>query len=371
VTVPPRALRRALAVLAAVAVVLGSATPARADSIRDQQWYWGPLEVDQAQRITKGAGVIVALLDTGVDGSHPDLKGAVLPGRQVVQNKPAGNLDANGHGTGMAGVIAGRGHGGGAGVLGIAPEAKIMPVRPVNDSYFVAQGIRWAVANGAKVINMAFATRDSESLRAAVREAAAADVVLIGTSGNDGDTDNEPEYPGAYPEMLTVGAVDRKNKVAKFSNHGKQVDLVAPGVDIPGPAPDNDYVLGDGTSGAAAIVAGAAALIRAKFPDLSAAEVVDRLTGTAIDRGAKGRDDYYGIGQLDLLAALTAPQPRASGSAAPAATDAPVAVPAAPPVDDGSGGIPPLVIVAAGLVLLLGAVLVAVLLIARSRRAGG
>ncbi|MEU7902788.1 S8 family serine peptidase [Actinoplanes sp. NPDC049118] len=368
---PGRILRRALAGLAAIAVVLGPAAPARAEGIRDQQWYLGPLKVGEAQRITKGDGVIVALLDTGVDATHPDLRGAVLPGRQVVQNKPAGNLDSVGHGTGMAGVIAGRGHDGDRGVLGIAPRAKIMPIRPINDTYFVAQGIRYAVANGAKVINMAFATRDSESLRAAVREAAAADVVLIGTPGNDGDTDNELEYPGAYPEVLTVGAVDRKNKIAKFSNHGRQVDLVAPGVEIPGPAPDNKYVLGNGTSGAAAIVAGSAALIRARYPDLSAAEVVDRLIGTAIDRGAKGRDDYYGNGQLNLLAALTAAQPRPSASAAPPATDAPAAVAVATPADDDGDGIPPLVIVGAGLVLLLAAVPVAVFLIVRSRRAGG
>jgi type VII secretion-associated serine protease mycosin len=364
---PRRIPRRTLAVLAAVAVVLGSATPANADAIRDQQWYWGPLKVDQAQRITKGDGVIVALLDTGVDATHPDLRGAVLPGRQTVQNKPAGNLDAVGHGTGMAGVIAGRGHGGDRGVLGIAPRAMIMPIRPVNDTYFVAQGIRYAVAHGAKVINMAFGTRDSESLRSAIQEAAAADVVLVGTSGNHGDTTNDLEYPG----VLTVGAVDRDNRIAKISNHGEQVDLVAPGVEIPGPAPGNTYVRGDGTSGAAAIVAGSAALIRAKYPDLTAAEVVERLTSTAIDRGAKGRDDYYGAGQLDLLAALTAAQPGPSGSAAPTTTDAPAAVGVAAPTDDGTDGIPPLVIVGAGLVLLLGAALTVVLLVARSRRAGG
>jgi len=361
-------VRRALVGAVAVALVLGTATPARADRIRDQQWYWGPLKVAQAQKVSKGAGIIVGLLDTGADGTHQDLRGAVLPGRQVVENRPAGT-DFEGHGTGMAGVIAGRGHGDGAGVLGIAPAAKIMPIQPINDTYFAAQGIRWAVQHGAKVINLAFATHASESLQAAVREAVAADVVLVGSAGNDGDTDNELEYPGAYPEVLTVGAVDRKNKIAKISNHGKQVDIVAPGVDIPGPAPDDKYVLGTGTSGATAIVSGAAALIRAKYPDLSAAEVVERLTSTAIDRGAKGRDDYYGIGQLDLLAALTVAQPEASS--APAVPDAPAALPRAAPTDDSDGGIPPLVLVAAGLVLLLGALLAVVLLLARSRRSAG
>ena len=336
--------------------------------MRDKQWFWKPLEVARAQQVSKGDGVVVAVLDSGVDGSHRDLGGAVLPGRQVVQNKPAGDLDTNGHGTGMAGIIAGRGHGGDAGVLGIAPRAKIMPIAPANDTFFVGQGIRWAADNGAGIIVLAFGIADGESLRAAVSAAAEADVVLIGTSGNSGDKGNEVEFPGAYPEVLTVGAVDRDNKVAKFSNHGPQVDLVAPGVDIPAPAPDGKYVTGTGTSGAAAIVAGAAALIRAKYPDLSAAEVVQRLTATATDRGDKGRDDYYGAGQLDLLAALTAPQPGASATP-PLVAEAPVAVPDASSVDEDSG-IPPLVFVAAGLMLLLGAVGVGIAVFARSRRTG-
>ncbi|GAA3903817.1 S8 family serine peptidase [Actinoplanes auranticolor] len=342
--------------------------PARADAVRDKQWFWKPLEVSQAQQISKGEGVVVAVLDSGVDGSHRDLGGAVLPGRQVVQNKPVGDLDTNGHGTGMAGIIAGRGHGDDAGVLGIAPRAKIMPIAPANDTFFVGQGIRWAADNGAGIIVLAFGIADGESLRAAVSAAAEADVVLIGTSGNSGDKGNEVEFPGAYPEVLTVGAVDRDNKVAKFSNHGPQVDLVAPGVAIPAPAPDGKYVTGTGTSGAAAIVAGAAALIRAKYPDLSAAEVVQRLTATATDRGDKGRDDYYGAGQLDLLAALTAPQPGATATPPPVA-EAPVAVPDASSADEDSG-IPPLVFVAGGLVLLLGAVGVGIAVFARSRRTG-
>jgi type VII secretion-associated serine protease mycosin len=359
--------RRVVAVLAAIAVVFGSAVPARADSIRDKQWFWAPLEVEQAQRISKGAGIVVAVLDTGVDAGHRDLGGAVLPGRQVVQDKPAGDLDTVGHGTGMAGVIAGRGHGDGGGVLGIAPQAKIMPITPANDTFFVAKGIRWAADHGAKVINLAFGVADGEGLRAAVSEAAAADVVLVSTAGNTGDKGNELEYPGAYQEVLTVGAVDRRDRVAKFSNHGPHVDLVAPGVDIPAPAPDDKYVTGTGTSGAAAIVAGAAALIRAKYPELSAAEVVQRLTGTAIDRGDKGRDDYYGAGQLDLLAALEAPQPDPAGSAPAQAPAGPVAAPGAAP-DDADRGLPPLLFVGAGVALLL---VVGALLLARLRRAGG
>jgi type VII secretion-associated serine protease mycosin len=359
---PGRAARPFVAACAVVAVVLGSAVPARADSVRDKQWYWAPLEVGQAQKISKGAGVVVAVLDTGVDSGHPDLDGAVLPGRQVVQDKPAGDLDTVGHGTGMAGIIAGRGHGAGRGVLGVAPQAEIMPITPANDTFFVAKGIRYAAEHGAKVINLAFGIDDGEGLRAAVTEAAAADVVLVGTAGNTGDKGNGLEYPGAYPEVLTVGAVDRRNRIAEFSNHGPHVDLVAPGVDIPAPAPDGKYVTGTGTSGAAAIVSGAAALIRAKYPELSAAEVVQRLTGTAIDRGDPGRDDYYGAGQLDLLAALAAPKATAGPSSVPV-IDAPAAAPA-----EEDGGLPPLLFVGVGVVLLL---LLGAVVVARLRRAGG
>jgi len=370
---PPtaRVAHQLLAALAVIVVVLGPAVPARADSVRDKQWFWAPLKVSQAQQISKGAGVVVAVLDTGVDSSHPDLRGAVLPGRQVAQNKPAGDLDTVGHGTGMAGIIAGRGHGGAAGVLGIAPRAKIMPITPSNDTFFVGQGIRWAAGHGAKVIVLAFGIDDGEGLRAAVSDAAAADVVLIGTSGNSGDKGNEVEFPGAYPEVLTVGAVDRRNRVAAFSNHGPQVDLAAPGVDIPAPAPDDKYVTGTGTSASAAIVAGAAALIRARYPELTAADVVQRLTGTAIDRGDPGRDDYYGAGQLDLLAALAAPAAPAgtAPSAGPAGTAPSAAVaPVAAPADE-DGGIPPLVFVAAGAALLLG--VAAAVLVGRRRRPGG
>ncbi|UQU65717.1 type VII secretion-associated serine protease mycosin [Couchioplanes caeruleus] len=351
--------------LAALLIVAISAVPARADSIRDKQWYWSPMKVSEAQKITKGGGVVVAVLDTGVDAGHPDLRGAVLPGRQIVQNKPAGNDDSVGHGTGMAGIIAGRGHGSGDGILGIAPQAKILPIRPVNDTFFVAQGIRWAVDHGAKVITLAFQIDPSENLQSALKEAAAADVVLVGAAGNEADKGNDLEYPGAYPQVLTVGAVDRRNKVAAFSNHGPQVDLAAPGVDITVPAPGNTYAEVEGSSVSAALVAGAAALIRAEHPDLTAAQVVNRLTSTAIDRGTKGRDDYYGAGQLDLMAALTAPEPKA-GSAAPATTEPPAAAPPTGPVSDDDEGIPPLVIVAAGVVLLAAATL-AVFLLARRR----
>jgi type VII secretion-associated serine protease mycosin len=361
--VAARSVRAGVAVAVTLAVVFVGAVPARADGTRRDEWYLSTLQVTQAQRITKGAGVVVAVVDQGVSTEHPDLKGAVLAGRDTVAQKNDGHFDPDGHGTAMAGIIAARGRGG-SGLLGLAPEAKILPVRPSNDTYFAAEGIRWAASHGAKVINMSFAIGGSENLQAAVKEAAVADVVLVGAVGNTGDKGNALEYPVAYPEVLGVGAVDRTGKVPGFSQHGPQVDIVAPGTDIPSLYLGNDYRTGRGTSDAAAIVSGAAALVRAKYPDLSAAEVVQRLTETAIDKGDRGRDDYYGNGQLDLVAALTAPQP--ATSSAPAVTHAPAAAPAAAADEGHRGGIPPLAIIAAGVVILAGAVLAVIFAIRRS-----
>jgi subtilisin family serine protease len=191
-------------------------------------------------------------------------------------------------------------------------------------------------------------------------------VVLVGAAGNTGDKGNAAEYPVSYPEVLGVGAIDRKGKVLPFSQHGPQVDLVAPRVDMPTAGLGSQYRTGYGTSDAAAVVSGAAALIRAKHPDLSAPQVVQILTSTATDKGDKGRDDYYGNGELDLVKALTAPAPRPSPSV-PQVTDAPAAAPALPSDDDSGGGIPPLAIVAVGVVLLAGAVLIAIIAARRAR----
>jgi type VII secretion-associated serine protease mycosin len=360
---------RVVAALVTLLAVTVPATPARADRIRNLQWYWDDLQVTQAQRISEGKGVTVALLDTGVDRSHIDLKGAVKGGQSIAEHRVPSNLDPEEHGTGMAGIIAGRGHGSGgdSGVRGIAPQATIMPIDPINDTLMVSRGIDWAVDHGAKVINLSFEVVPSETLHNSIRKARAAGVVLVAAVGNQGKEGNPVEYPGAYPEVITVGALDKNGKIAAKSNHGKQVDLTAPGVAIPGPKPEGGYVSMTGSSAATAIVSGVAALIFAKYPDLTPAQVEARLIGTATDRGAKGRDDYYGAGALDLMAALTGPQPallpEPSASATPAA-----AVPYLPePTAKGLPGWLFLVAVAAVLVLIIG-LIVAVVLLARRRR---
>ncbi|AGL15219.1 type VII secretion-associated serine protease mycosin [Actinoplanes sp. N902-109] len=368
-TAAARAFRVVMALVAATVAVAWTAAPAAADSVRDKQWHLDALDIGKAHRITRGAGVTVALIDTGVAAEHRDLAASVRPGIDLLP-RPLGDgrQDIAGHGTQMAGVIAGRGHGSGDGVLGIAPQADILPIRaPTNATTthdYMTRAVAFAREQGADVINMSFGGSDDAILHDAIRSAQAADIVLVASSGNIGGRGGD--FPGGYPEVLTVGALDRDGAIADFSVTGPQVDLTAPGVDIVTTGiSGSTYYRGSGTSEACAIVSGAAALVRARFPDLSAAEVVHRLTATATDAGPRGRDDSYGYGRLDLVQALTAEVP-AVATAPDQPSDAPAA--AAPQQRALPERVSPLVVtgIAAAGVLVVGGVLVAVLLRRRS-----
>jgi type VII secretion-associated serine protease mycosin len=325
---------RALVASATVMMTLVVAAPAAAaDDVRDDQWWIGSMKLSQAHRITKGAGVTVAVIDTGVWAGHPDLAGAVIPGADFTASKSSkdGRLDWDGHGTAVAGLIAARGRSGGRGLLGVAPEATVLPLRvsslgKVGGGGHPGQAIQYAVTHGARVVNMSFGAGDGFELREAVQAAAAADVVLVAASGNTSEKDI---FPAAYPEVVAVGAVDRKGALAKLSVTGPQLDLAAPGAGMVTLYRDkgSGYANDSGTSYSSAIVAGAAALVRAKFPDLSAAEVIHRLQGTAVDKGAPGVDPQYGHGLIDIVAALTQDVPPlvAASSAAPGNAEKPTA----------------------------------------------
>jgi subtilisin family serine protease len=371
-----RTLQRGGAACGAVLLaVLLTATPARADRWRDAQWYRVPMKLTQAQDLgTGGAGVLVAVIDGGIDKKHQDLRGATVLGRNMATDQPDNNWDTTAHGTAMAALIAGRGHGSGDGVVGVAPRSKVMSISPIADASLLADGIRWAVEHDAKVINMSFSLESTGEVQQAINEAVAADIVLVGAVGND--FGGPVKQPSSLDNVIGVGSVTESNKVAEFSNRGEGLDLVTYGTGMPAALANDRYRLADGTSGSAALVSGVVALMRARYPDMSAAEVVDRLTKTAIDRGAKGRDDSYGYGQLDVVAALTAPRTAPpGGTAAPAAvSSASAAGPvdlqiAAEPVPE--RGIGSLVIVALGGLLLLGALgALAAVLIVRARRNG-
>lgn len=324
---PARALAPGAAALTAAALLASAAVapPAAADTIRDRQWGLLALRAEEAWGTTRGDGVTVAVLDTGVDDAHPDLAGQVLAGTDLIgMGAGRGDRAWARHGTAMAGIIAGHGHGPsrGQGVLGIAPQAKILPVRVIleegdpgrakareSKGGALAEGIRWAADHGADVINLSLGD-DSDSAHheagedEAVQYALAKGVVVVASAGNGGESGDRVSYPAAYPGVIAVTAVDRRGRKAAFSTRNWYATVSAPGVDVVIADPDRSYYEGWGTSAAAAFVSGSVALVRAAHPDLSPAQVKKLLEDTASDSPAGGRDDARGHGTVDPAAAL-------------------------------------------------------------------
>ncbi|RII18723.1 Thermophilic serine proteinase precursor [Streptomyces sp. YIM 130001] len=317
--------RKTGALLAAAALALLPATTAHADSIRAQQWGLDAMHTAQAWKTTKGKGIKVAVLDTGVDATHPDIEHNVGRGKDMVGfGADRGERPWARHGTAMAGIIAGHGHGQGRGdgVIGIAPEAEIMPIRVILEDgdksrkkarktrgNALAEGIRWATDHGADVINMSLGD-DSESAHpepsedAAVQYALRKGVAVVASAGNGGEKGDHVSFPAAYPGVIAVTAVDRYGTRAAFSTRRWYATVSAPGVDIVIPDPDRKYYQGWGTSAAAAFVSGAVALVRAAHPDLTPAQIKQLLEDTARDEPGSGRDDSRGHGFVDPAAAL-------------------------------------------------------------------
>ncbi len=264
-----------------------------------------------AWEVTKGSTSLdIAILDTGVDLDHPDLDGRLVTGTDVVNNDN-NPMDDEGHGTMVAGIAAAETNNG-LGVAGAAWNARIMPVKVLGldgsgTDGDIAEGIVWAVDHGAEVINLSLGGPGSSSaLESAVAYATSHNVVVVAASGNEGTS--EPSYPGAIPDVVTVGATTLDGDLVSFSNYGSWVDLVAPGTEIVSTmleaGPTEAYGIGDGTSFSAPIVAGVALLVRAKNPTWTPAQIASRITLSASDRGADGIDDSYGHGLLDAYGAV-------------------------------------------------------------------
>lgn len=273
------------------------------------QWNLPLIETEAGWNVSKGSSdVTVAVIDTGVDLNHPDLRDQLASGTNVVNPDTAPNDDV-GHGTHVAGVIGAlvNNH---LGVAGMNWYSRIMPVKVLDSSgagstYAVAQGIIWAVDNGAKVINMSLGNyADAEFLHEAIKYAYDRDVVLIAASGNDNT--ETPGYPAAYPEVFAVAATDAQRNKAPFSNYGDYIDVAAPGVSIASTYPGSQYAALSGTSMASPHVTALAALIRSVNPQLSNKEVMQIMRNTATDLGPQGKDKYYGFGQIDVARALEA-----------------------------------------------------------------
>lgn len=271
------------------------------------QWNLPIIETEKGWDLSKGSGnVLVAVIDTGVDLNHSDLKDHLVGGYNVI-NKSTQPTDDVGHGTHVAGVISALVNNG-EGVAGMTWYNKVMPVKALDSSgagttYTVAEGIIWATDHGAKVINMSLGNyAEAQFLHDAIKYAYDRDVVLVAASGND-NTDR-PGYPAAYPEVFAVAATDSNKNKAPFSNYGDYVDVAAPGVSIASTYPTNDYAALSGTSMASPHVAALAALIRSINPNLKNTEVMDIMRKSAIDLGAPGKDPNFGYGQIDVVKAL-------------------------------------------------------------------
>ncbi|MFC8277581.1 type VII secretion-associated serine protease mycosin [Streptomyces sp. NPDC057271] len=291
----------------------------------DLPWAQARLELERVHRISQGEGQVVAVVDSGVDASVPQLKGAVLRGTDVVGESGRGDTDCVGHGTFVAGIVAAR-PAGGVQFAGVAPRSVVLPVRQTTDgkdgsANGMAAAIRSAVDGGAGVINIsANAAGPSAQLKGAVAYAVSKNVLIVASVGNrsrDDLADPPASFPASYPGVLGVGAIGRDDRPASFSVTGDFVDVAAPGVDvislgIGGPG----YAIDQGTSFAAPFVSGTAALIRAYHPDLTVSQIIHRLHVTA-DRpaGAKVPGPAVGWGVINPFKAVTAviPEERAAG----------------------------------------------------------
>ncbi|MFF2042204.1 type VII secretion-associated serine protease mycosin [Kitasatospora sp. NPDC058170] len=349
---------------------VSSASPAVADEIRDKQW---PLKTYAAETkiwpVSQGEGVVVAVVDSGVNQDHQDLTGQVLPGADFSGAKTDGRVDKDGHGTGMASLIAGHGHGSQAGVMGLAPRAKILPVKmrsggesPDLQQNDLALAIRYAVDHGAKVINMSVGgtSRLDSEVRAAVNYAVSKDAVLVASAGNSGGQSAPVDYPAAFPGVVAVAAIDAQGSVWQQSTPGPETTVAAPGVGIYRATGKSTsaYGVGDGTSDSTAYVSAIAALIRSKYPDLSAGQVINRMikSATAPSDGSAVPNAHYGYGIVSPAKALE-PNPavdggprgnpllgRAESQGTPAGattavpTDDPSDDPVAPPVPSAAAG---------------------------------
>jgi len=318
----------------ALAVVGGSvvfdAPTARADQIRDLSYWLNDYGFTKAWETTRGAGVTVAIIDTGIDGSVPELAGAIVGGTDVSGigssngQTPVGG-EGSAHGTLAASLLAGRGTGADTGLLGVAPEASLLAVSvafgtsesTVSNDDQIAEGIRWAVDNGADVINMSL-TRNTldwpESWDSAFLYAFENDVVVVAAAGNRGSGTEEVGAPATMPGVLTVGGVDR-NKSASFdaSTQGITIAVAAPSEELVGVTVGGGYVQWGGTSAAAPLVSGLVALVRAAYPNLDASEVINRIVATADANGRSVPSPIYGNGLIDAAEAVAASVPRAYG----------------------------------------------------------
>ena len=308
----------------AASIALVPALPASADAVRDAEYWLTEYGITAAWTVTQGAGITIAIIDTGIDSSVPELRGAVIGGADFSGlgsangQTPVGSTGSE-HGTLVASLAAGRGRGTDLGVIGAAPAANLLSISigfgegDIDSDVQIAEAVRWAVDQGADVINMSL-TRNTldwpESWDDAFLYAAENDVVVVAAAGNRGSGTTVVGAPATMPGVLTVAGVDRQGQASfDASSQGITIGIAAPSEELIGVAPGGTIVRWGGTSGATPIVAGVVALVRAAHPDLDAANVINRIVATARPAGEPGPDPIYGFGILDAAAAVSATVP--------------------------------------------------------------
>jgi hypothetical protein len=280
------------------------------------QYVLTKLRVGEAHGLARGSNVLVAVIDSQIDLNHPELNG-VIAGSYDALN--AADRKPHAHGTGIAGSIAAHSR-----LMGVAPAARILAIRAFSPteasaeatSAAIIKSVEYAAINGARVINMSFAGPADPGLARHLTMARARGAVLIAAAGNFG-AKSPPQYPAADANVIAVSASDENDKIFTASNRGAHIAVTAPGVDILMPAPDANYQVKSGTSFSAAHVAGIAALILEKRPQLSPDAVRQIIISSARDIGAPGKDPDFGAGLADAYQAILALETRTSGPAGP------------------------------------------------------
>jgi type VII secretion-associated serine protease mycosin len=348
---PHQRIRTFAGTLLTLVALLVNLPSSYADTIRSAEW---PLDnehfqADQVWAISRGTGVTVSVIDSGVAANHPDLTGQVLAGTSLLGDGGDGRTDTSGdsHGTAIAGIIAGTGgpapH---TGMFGLAPEAKILPVRVAPDGQvtpsLLAQGIAWAADHGAQVINVSMGSPTPDPLlHQAVNYALSKNIVLVASAGNQGQAGNAPMYPAAFPGVISVSGIDESGAFWAPSESGRGIILAAPATDLYSTNDQDQYVHADGTSYAAAYVSATAALIRSHEPRLSAGQVIRRIISSTA-KPHSHPDAKLGYGELNPLAALTS-------STAPGSQENPLLKPPAPQQHASGYAIPVAIVVACAL----------------------
>lgn len=262
------------------------------------------LRLPQAHKLAHGANVTVAVIDSGIDVSHPEFAGAMVASFDALGSKEGPHV----HGTGVAGAIVSH-----ARLMGSAPAARILAIRAFgaspkgaeSTSYVILKGLNYAAAHGAQIVNMSFAGPKDALIQRGIAAIAVKGIVMVAAAGNAGPK-SPPLYPAADTNVIAVSATDAQDKLFAASNRGGYVALSAPGVEIFLPAPDEKYQMTSGTSFSAAYISGLAALMLERNPALKPDEVRAILMKTARDLGPPGRDDRFGAGEADAFAAVSA-----------------------------------------------------------------